>query len=185
MIGLAARRGATTTAGLDEYSSHLDGRISAIGRAQLLSLRAPSASVDLHHLVADELLAHAAIEGKQLSISGPAVRVAGRAVSALWLAVHELAVNAIKYGALARPDGHIDVAWRLNRNGSTSVLLRWIERRGPPVASERRPGFGTDMIERQIRRDLGGTGAIHFKPTGLVCSIALPLSDEIWLADTQ
>jgi len=184
VIGAAVRHSAETTSGFEDHASHLDGRIGAILRAQLMALRAPSGTVDLHHLVAEELLAHAAVEGPQLSISGPSIRLAGRAVGILWLAVHELSVNAVKFGALATRDGHITVAWRLHSNGTTSVNLRWIERQGPPMLTERRIGFGTEIIERRLARELGGTGAISFTPTGLECRISLPVSDEVRVDET-
>lgn len=181
VIGGVARRTAEITGGLDDYAQHLDARIGAISRSQSLALRDPFGAVDLHHLIAEELLAHAAVEGEQLSLSGPAVCLAGRGVGAMWLAIHELAVNAVKFGALSTRNGRIAVAWQPVRNGRTYLRLQWAERHGRPVPAGRRTGFGTDVIERMLAQELGATGALSFTPTGIDCRITLPVSDLIRL----
>lgn len=179
VIAAVARRTAEVTGSVEEYARHLDGRIGAIMRAQSTALRDPVGTVELHHLVAEELLAHAAVEGEQLRISGPAVSLAGRAVGAMWLAIHELAVNAVKFGALSTREGRITVGWRLARGDDSSVRLRWVERHDVPIPAERRAGFGTEVIERMLAYELGAAGAFSVTPTGLECLITLPISDDV------
>jgi two-component system CheB/CheR fusion protein len=179
MISAVARRTAEVTGGVEEYARHLDGRIGAIIRAQSTALRDPLGTVDLHQLIAEELLAHAAVEGEQLRISGPSVALAGRAVGAMWLAIHELAVNSVKFGALSTREGQISVSWRLVRNGRPSLRLRWTERHNLPIPGERRSGFGTEVVERMLAYELGGTGALAFTPNGMECRITLPISGDV------
>ena len=182
VIGAAARWSARRPTDFEEYASHLDGRLGALARAQLNALRAPFGSVELHDLIAEELLAHALVEGERLRISGPKLRLSGRAISLLWLVVHELAVNSVKYGALASARGRIAVVWRLQPSDAACIEMRWTEREGPPVQQDRRSGFGTEVIERRLAHELGGAGAISFAPAGLECRIAMPLSRQVRLA---
>lgn len=179
VIGAVARRTAEITGGVEEYARHLDGRISAITRAQNMALRDPLGTVDLHHLVAEELLAHAAVEGEQLRISGPTVALAGQAVGTMWLAIHELAVNSVKFGALSTREGRITIAWRTAHDGRDCVRLRWAERHDSPIADERRAGFGTEVIERMLAYELGAVGALNFTPDGMDCLITLPISNDV------
>lgn len=181
VIGVVARRTAEITGGVEDYAQHLDGRIGAISRSQNLALRDPFGTVDLHHLIAEELLAHAAVEGEQLSLCGPAVGLAGRGVGAIWLAIHELAVNAVKFGALSTRDGRIAIAWQPVWNGRTHLRLQWAECHRRPIPAGRRTGFGTDVIERMLAEELGATGALSFTPSGIDCQITLPISEHIRL----
>ena len=96
----------------------------------------------------------------------------------MWLAIHELAVNAVKFGALSAREGRIDITWRLTRNGRACMRLRWAERHDAPIPAERRAGFGTEVIERMLAYELGATGAINFTPNGMDCRITLPISDD-------
>jgi two-component sensor histidine kinase len=94
------------------------------------------------------------------------------------MAVHELATNAAKYGALSTPSGRVDLSWKVQgKNGGRSVRLHWAERDGPAVSAPQRKGFGTRLLERGIQAELHGTTAIHFLHCGLECEIIIPLAD--------
>ncbi|MBO1076001.1 PAS domain S-box protein [Roseomonas marmotae] len=98
-------------------------------------------------------------EGEErLRLSGPAVWLAPKQALGLALALHELATNAAKHGALSRPDGHIHVAWHEEDDGM--VELRWLEEGGPPVQAPKRRGFGTRMLERGLPAELGPGSAV-------------------------
>ena len=95
----------------------------------------------------------------------------------LGLALHELATNAIKYGALSNANGRVHVNWALrdDANGAR-LVLRWQESGGPPVAAPTRKGFGSMMIERAISSELGSS-LREFAPHGVVWRVELPLAD--------
>jgi two-component system CheB/CheR fusion protein len=161
---------------------HLDGRISAFARVQAAVTRNPEAGIDLAMLLADELLAVGAHEGERVDrIVGPRIRLQPRAAETLALAVHELATNAVKYGALSAEPGRIAVEWRIDRAESgPRLLLDWTETGltlsgGEPA----RRGFGIDLIERTVAYDLQGDARLRFEPTGLHCTISLPLTGDI------
>ena len=96
---------------------------------------------------------------------------------ALAMALQELATNAVKYGALSNPAGQIRVRWELSkREGQYDLKVRWEESGGPAVAKPTRRGFGTRLIERTVKQELGGDVSVEFPPTGLICDIRVPLT---------
>nr|WP_028135857.1 PAS domain-containing protein [Bradyrhizobium japonicum] len=172
-----ARRSAETSSTVEEYASHLDGRLNAFARTQGLVTRDPEGGVDLEFLVVEELLAYNAREGEQMRVAGPMVRFQAKAAETFALAIHELATNALKYGALSRPDGRVEITWRLEKGRDPAMFLfQWRERGGPPVKPPPRKGFGTELLERTLAFELKGDTALAFDPAGLECSIAIPLS---------
>ena len=105
-------------------------------------------------------------------IEGPDLQLAPKTAVSLGLATHELATNAVKYGALSVPDGRVEVRWRVEDG---RLRLVWRESGGPPVEVPERRGFGSRMIERGLAAELGGIVKIEFKPDGVICSVDAPL----------
>ena len=93
------------------------------------------------------------------------------------MALHELATNAVKYGALSNGTGEVEVSWTI-QDHSQDFQLRWAERGGPPVISPHRRGFGSRLIEQGLSQDLGGEVRLQFDSQGVVCTSRAPL-DEI------
>ena len=174
---LVARRTAKTSATAEEFASHLEGRLDAIARAQLFAADNPEAGVDLERLVTEEALAHAAMLDGQLRIDGPAFILSAKAAGWFGLALHELMANAVKYGALSVPGGWVDVSWRVEGAWSGKVLrFEWREGGMPPAQEPpSRRGFGTELIERTLERELGGSASLGFGHDGARCTILLPL----------
>jgi two-component system CheB/CheR fusion protein len=171
---VAAHAGARGGDSTDSW--HLAGRIGAIGRAVLVT--AFSDGVDLESLVLDELRLHAAPPA-QFSISGPEVRLAPDAADLMSLVIHELATNAVKYGALSQSRAKISVGWTVvDRFGRQILQFEWLEAevqimaRGPPT-----PGFGSELIQRLIARELKGDGKMTFLADGVRCAIAIPIEN--------
>jgi two-component system CheB/CheR fusion protein len=126
------------------------------------------------------LLSYHAREGEQLRVSGPPVRFQPKAAETFALAVHELATNAIKYGALSRPSGRVDVSWHFVDGGDpTELVFDWRERGGPSVAPPQRRGFGSELLERTLAFELKGKTTLAFDRAGLHCTIAIPLTRRI------
>jgi len=172
-----ARRSAQTNSTVDEYAAHLDGRLSAFARTQAAVTRDPEAGVDLEFLLADELMAYHAREGEQARISGPVLRLQPKAAETISLAIHELATNAVKYGALSQPSGRVEINWRIDDSASPSELIfDWREKGGPPVKPPKRSGFGTEILERTLAFELKGRTSLLFNPSGIHFTIVMPLS---------
>jgi two-component system CheB/CheR fusion protein len=173
-----ARRTALTSETAESYALHLQGRLGAIARAQGIAVRDPGDGVDLRDMIAEELLAQAVHEGKRLSLSGPPLRLRDKVLATMALAMHELAVNAVKYGALSNPQGRIAVSWRVETG--PALRLEWRELGGPaPDAAARRIGFGTELIERMLPYELDAAGSLSFDGDGAYCAIVVPLTTEI------
>lgn len=172
-----ARRSAETSSTVEEYASHLDGRLSAFARTQALVTRDPEGGVDLEYLVIEELLSYKAREGEQMRVSGPMVRFQPKAAETFALAIHELATNALKYGALSQPSGRIEVTWRIDeRTEPAELVFEWQERGGPPAPPRPRKGFGTELLERTLAFEFKGQTTMAFNPLGLQCTITIPLT---------
>jgi two-component system, chemotaxis family, CheB/CheR fusion protein len=178
-----ARRSAQTSSTVDEYAAHLDGRLNAFARTQALVTRDPEAGVDLEYLVVEELSAYNAREGEQVRIDGPRVRLQPKPAESFALAVHELATNAIKYGALSDPSGRIDITWRIaNGNDGSALIFDWREEGGPAVSPPKRNGFGTEMLERTLAFEFKGRTELAYNPSGVHCTITIPLTRRVVLA---
>jgi PAS domain S-box-containing protein len=115
----------------------------------------------------------------RVSMQGPKLVLTPRTALALSMALHELGTNALKYGALSQPTGHVELRWSV---AGGELLLSWVERGGPPVKAPERRGFGSRLLERGLAAELNGSVELDYRPTGLECSIraALNASRETW-----
>ena len=172
-----ARRSGAGAETVEAYAMHLDGRINALARTQAVLTRSPGLGVSLEELISDELLAYAASQA-QVSVSGPEVRLQPKAAETLGLAVHELATNAVKYGALSTEGGQVAVTWTVEAGSAGSSLrLEWTET-GVSIRPDtpRRRGFGRDLIERTVPYELGATVEWALLPGGACCRIGMPMT---------
>jgi two-component sensor histidine kinase len=113
----------------------------------------------------------------RIHIRGPDRRLEPYAAVGLAMALHELATNAAKYGALSDPAGHVWLAWRLGLDGG-AVVLRWRERGGPPVRAPLRRGFGTRLLTQGLAIELGSPAELVYGPRGLVCTFRAPVIES-------
>jgi PAS domain S-box-containing protein len=109
-------------------------------------------------------------------IQGPSLRLRPKAVLALSLAFHELATNAVKYGALSSDSGKVSISWRVDPQTERFELL-WQESGGPAVQPPRRRGFGSRLIEHGLAHDLAGEVRLEFGDLGVTCEISAPLHE--------
>ncbi|MBP0495665.1 sensor histidine kinase [Roseomonas sp. SG15] len=166
---------------LPAYTRAIEGRVAALARAQTLLADRQWAGADLLSLLRGELDGFLDRDGSgpQAEVDGPPVSLPAGAAQPLAMAIHELATNAVKYGALSAPQGRVEVTWRVEGRLPGRLRLRWTERGGPPLGSppERR-GFGTRVLDGTVRGQLGGTLSLGWKPSGLVCELDVPLRPE-------
>jgi PAS domain S-box-containing protein len=147
------------------------GRIKALGRANQLLSAERWVGADLHGLVADELAPFSLGEDGRVTHEGPAVALNASAAQSLALALHELATNAAKYGALTTAAGRVSVSWKRDRQGLTVI---WRESGGPPVTEPTRKGQGVTLLAHALAGSLGGASTLHWRPEGLICTLELP-----------
>jgi PAS domain S-box-containing protein len=130
---------------------------------------------DLPAVVADAI---APYQRDRFDVSGPSLRLPPRAVLALSLALHELATNAVKYGALSNKAGRVKIAWQVHSNSVKRLSLGWLEEGGPVVVRPTRRGFGSKLIENVLAAELKGSVEIVYHPAGIRCDVEAPLDVE-------
>ena len=148
-------------------------RLTALSHAHDLLTLSNWTGADFMDVVIKALSGFAGVD--RYKAVGPSVRLPPRAVAPLSMALHELATNASKYGSLSAEDGTVAVDWQFE---PASILkINWIERGGPPVATPRRRGFGSRLIEQGLRYELDGEIDLDFSPSGLRCRMVIPLTE--------
>ncbi len=157
-----------------------EARLAALGRSHEVLMREDGAKADLSELVNLVLAPHAAgAGGARHTASGPALWLPAATAVPVSVALHELATNAARHGALSQPKGGVAVTWRLEEVGpghAPMLRLRWEERGGPLLEGPpRRKGFGLKLLGTGLAPEIGGLVSLEFRPTGLVCDIEAPL----------
>jgi len=154
----------------------MEERIIALGRAHDVLIEEHWESADLRELVLSIVQPYRAEHINRIEVFGPDLRVNPRAAVALAMVFNELMTNAAKYGALSQPEGRVRVEWSATEDrGPSKLRMVWMEMGGPLLHSPIRRGFGSTLIEQSITRELGGTLEKNFDPTGLLCTMMLPL----------
>ncbi len=156
-----ATQSARRAVSLEGFLRTFSGRLKAMASAQELLTATRWRGADLHHLAAAEL---GGLAPGQTRWEGPELFLTPRAATAMSLALHELAINATKYGALSTDTGKVDVRWRRAADGGFE--LDWVEQGGPPVSTPTREGFGSLLIREVSCRELGGECVLEFPRVG-------------------
>ena len=167
-------RGASSKADdLEKYQ----GRLAAFGRAHDLLTAANWAAAPLQDVISTALTPYRTGEGR-FKVSGPPLVVKSRQGLALSLAIHELATNALKYGALTVPSGHVSITWTSeDHEGEPKFVFVWQEFGGPPASEPAGTGFGSRLISRVLQDDFGGSVEVSYGSSGLVCRLTAPLEN--------
>jgi PAS domain S-box-containing protein len=154
----------------------LEPRLLTLAKAHDILTRETWEGADLRDIVAAAVDLHQASGPTRFRTQGPPVRLEPRTALALTLALHELATNAVKYGALSNEIGCVAITWEITGEGDDRHLgLAWRETGGPPVAKPTRTGFGSRLIERSLAGELAADVKLAFAPDGVVCTIDAPL----------
>jgi signal transduction histidine kinase/CheY-like chemotaxis protein len=155
-----------------------EARLIALSKGHDVLTRENWQGAALHEVVAEALAAYVGDpHNSRVEIAGPEIRVRPKTALAISMALHELATNAVKHGALSSQTGRVRLTWTIE--GAPRMLkLRWAETGGPPVVAPRKRGFGSRLIELGLAQDLGGRVRLDFAPRGVSCAIEAPL-DEI------
>ena len=164
---------------MEEFSGVFLGRVHALTAAYSLLSRESWSNVQLEEIVAEELRPFMAGDRANVRIEGPTVPLDARGALALGMAIHELATNAAKYGALSVPEGDVAVTWAVERTGEDEYLvLDWTEQNGPSVTPPAKQGLGIVLIERGLAHDLSGKVKVEFLPGGVRASVRAPLRNR-------
>ena len=161
------RNAASDTRGRDVF----EARLMALSRAHDVLTSESWEGASLEVIVHQAIMPHRDAQPGRFNVDGPYVRLSAKMALSMAMALHELATNAAKYGALSTDRGRISITWRTS-NDRRELRLEWLEENGPPVAPPRHRGFGTRLIERGLAQELEGETKIEFRPSGVWCEVA-------------
>jgi PAS domain S-box-containing protein len=173
VIQAMARQTARHTGSTEGFLNQFSARLQALAASHDLLVRESWHGASLRELIQSQLAAYAGGGEGQLAVDGEPVALKPEAAQNLGLALHELAINAAKFGALSVPGGRVSIDWALRDN---AVDLNWREQNGPKVKARRKRGFGSMVIERNLARALDAQVDMAFDPDGLHCHIVIPAS---------
>jgi two-component sensor histidine kinase len=174
VIQAMARQTARHAGSIDAFLEQFSARLQALAASHDLLVRESWYGASLGELIRSQLSAYVDKDGGQIAIDGPEVALKPEAAQNIGLALHELAVNAAKYGALSVPAGRVSITWHRGEQDGHPVTLDWREELGPKVKVRRKKGFGSMVIERNLARSIDAEVSLDFDPDGLRCHIVIP-----------
>jgi PAS domain S-box-containing protein len=171
-----ARQTARHAGSVEGFLNQFGDRLQALAASHDLLVRESWYGASLRELIQSQLGAYIGNAENQVTIDGPPTALKPEAAQNLGLALHELAVNAAKFGALSLPGGRVSIIWTLQDHVLT---IEWREQNGPKVKIRRKRGFGSMVIERNLARALDAKVDMAFEPDGLRCHIVIPESQML------
>ncbi len=164
---------------LGRFREAFVSRLHALSNTHNLLAKDAWNGVDLHEIVLAELAPYQGDDVAPFALTGDALQLTPKMALALSMALHELATNAGKYGALSVPQGTVAVQWTTRDVlGQRRLRLLWTEHGGPTVTPSKRRGFGSRLVGEGLAFELDGEVALEFPPDGVTCCIDVPLSDS-------
>ena len=166
----------TAVSGPEEFVQRFSRRVQALATHQDLLLKSQWRSVDFSTLVRAQLAHFEDLVGERIILSGPPLRVAAAAVQSIGMAVHELATNAVKHGALSDQNGHVAIVWQVagGKSDDRRFMMSWIESDGPQIRVPAHRGFGSKVIKNMVELSLNGEVRLEFPPSGLTWHLGCP-----------
>jgi two-component sensor histidine kinase/CheY-like chemotaxis protein len=165
---------------VSDYAAVIEGRIKALSRAHAILSDARWQGADLAKLIDEELAPYRSDPDDRIDVSGPHVLLDPTTAQTLALALHELATNGAKYGALSRSSGKLAITWDVEPG---AIAINWQESGGPPTEPPSKAGFGTRIITSSIERQLGGKAVFDWRREGLACALRVPRVNRAWSND--
>jgi len=166
----------TRAGSVSAYTAAVEGRIQALSRAHTVLAQSRWQGADLGGLVEEEVAPFRTGETNRISLQGPRVLLQPTPAQTLALALHELATNAAKYGALSQGTGTVKLTWEVDAG---TLVISWSEAGGPAASKPVSQGFGTRLSLASVEGQLGGKALFDWHPEGLKCILSVPLSDKL------
>jgi PAS domain S-box-containing protein len=181
VIQSIARRTARTAGTMEEFENRFERRLQGLAASHDVLVSKNWHGAPLVELVRQQLVPFIGIHSSRFELAGPDVVVTAEAAQAIGLAIHELATNAIKYGALSAPSGRVSISWAFEADADASpqLVLNWIERGGPPASPPSRKGFGHVVIGEMVERSLNGKVTMDFAAEGLTWRVSIPAANLV------
>jgi two-component sensor histidine kinase len=166
------RRGAVS---LDDFAEDFSGRLMALANVHSAVFEMDGETLDLADVAELTFKPYRSGDQDRIVATGPSITLGREAATTLALCLHELATNALKYGALSRPEGQVRLDWTVASDDPV-FMLQWTESGGPPVSVPTRTGYGTRYLAAALRNLFGAPPAILYRPEGLHFSVSGQLS---------
>jgi PAS domain S-box-containing protein len=160
----------------EAFREAFEGRLLALSQTHNLLNRSFWMGAGLRDILTQELAPYTGTDGRSFTLDGDDLKLGPVTAVTMGMAFHELATNAVKYGALSVAGGKVLVAWRMSPPGRLHV--EWQEMGGPPVSPPQRRGFGSRLIEQALASDLDGDARLYFPSEGVRCCIDIPLDES-------
>jgi two-component sensor histidine kinase len=160
----------------EDFIERFSERIQSLSANQDLLTRNAWQGVEMEALVRAQLAPFADLMGSRIVVGGSKLRLNAASAQAIGLALHELATNAGKYGALSTDAGRVDIGW--GTDGDT-FTMSWTEREGPPVSGPQRRGFGTVVMGAMAERSVEGAVELDYAPSGLTWRLTCPAASAL------
>jgi PAS domain S-box-containing protein len=166
----------TATRTPEDFIERFSERIQSLSANQDLLIRNAWQGVEIEDLVRAQLAPFADLMGSRIMVGGPKLRLNAASAQAIGLALHELATNAGKYGALSMDGGRVYICWGID---SDTLTMSWTEREGPPVSAPERRGFGSIVMETMAERSVDGAVELDYAPSGLSWRLICPAANAL------
>jgi two-component system CheB/CheR fusion protein len=165
---------------LDEFSGSFMGRVHALTASYTLLSNEKWLSVSLRDIAREELRPYAAQDGSNITFAGPNIQLTPSAALGVGMAIHELAANAMKFGALCAPEGRVRIDWAIEAGTEAEdLVIHWRETGGPQVHEPQTRGFGSTLIERGFAHELSGRADIMFETQGVHAILRAPIERAV------
>ena len=161
------------------FALRLSDRIAGLAAGQDLLVKTEWQGIEMSDLVEAQLAPFRELIGIRVLLEGPAVRLAAASAQGIGMALHELATNAAKYGALSNGEGKVYVRWRLSAGHDPNFSMSWLEQGGPQVRTPTRKGFGQIVIGRMAEAAVNGHADADFREDGLFWTLSAPAEDVV------
>ena len=163
-----------------EFAQNFNNRLAGLAASQDLLVQSHWQGVDIGELVKSQLSHFAGLIGQRILLNGPPAQLKASAAQTLGMAIHELATNASKYGALSLATGTIQVSWGTEeRDQQSRFTMQWVEAHGPTVKEPEQLGFGHSILVDMAEYSLEATVTLSYPPTGLVWQLSAPMSEVL------
>ena len=166
----------TATRNPEDFVERFSERVQALSANQDLLVRNAWTGVEIEDLVRAQLAHFADLIGSRIGVYGPKLRFTAASAQAIGLALHELATNAGKYGALSTDKGRVDISWGV---AGDTFTMNWIERDGPPVSAPQRRGFGTIVMKAMAERSVDGMVGLDYATSGVTWRLTCPAANAL------
>ena len=173
-----ARQTVSSSATAAEFEQKFSARLLGLAASQELLTEEKWRGVQLEALAHSQISHYSEPGGGRFLVAGPTIALDSAATQAIGMALHELATNAAKYGALSNDGGRIAISWRVGGSAAAPTLeMEWIERGGPPAAAPSTRGFGTVVMDRMLSQRLSAIVHMSFEIEGLSWRLSVPLKN--------